>query len=311
MYKPKYVYHGSQYRFDIVKPQQACGANTQESLMAIYAADSIEKVISFALPIRWYPDNPSGRRSFECSDGRTRIQCGTLNPEGVGYVYKLKADTFELLDDWQWVSKEACEPVEVIEINVKDYLHMVEFYKEAEEANWEVYGYRNRYECKIATLDEMNEKWDYEIAHAGEDRVNWITWKKSSIEHMQAGKSIPYYGILDGQIISEATAILDGSIAQNSEGLVDAKTAYLSAFRTIPEYQGKGYFSKLFGYMLDDLKSRGYEKVTLGVEPEETENKEIYFHYGFTEHIKNGIEVYPDGTKIDVEYYGKNLKEVL
>ena len=47
MYKPEYVYHGSQYRFDIVKPQQACGANTQESLMAIYAADSIEKVISF------------------------------------------------------------------------------------------------------------------------------------------------------------------------------------------------------------------------------------------------------------------------
>ena len=49
MYKPEYVYHGSQYRFDIVKPQQACGANTPESLMAIYAADSIEKVISFAL----------------------------------------------------------------------------------------------------------------------------------------------------------------------------------------------------------------------------------------------------------------------
>ena len=118
---------------------------------------------------------------------------------------------------------------------------------------------------------------------------------------------MPYYGILDGQIISEATAILDGTIAQNSAGLVDEKTVYLSAFRTITEYQGKGYFSKLFWFMLDDLKSRGYEKVTLGVEPAEVENKEIYFHYGFTEHIKNGVETYPDGTRIDVEYYGKIL----
>ncbi len=165
----------------------------------------------------------------------------------------------------------------------------------------------NNYICKIAYLDEMNEKWDYEIAHAEEDKDNWIIWKKSSIEHMQEGKSIPYYGLLDGQIISEATAVLDGSIAQNSDGLVDEKTAYLSAFRTIPEYQGKGYFSKLFRYMLEDLKSRGYEKVTLGVEPGETENKGIYFHYGFSEHIKNGVEVYPDGTKIDVEYYGKRI----
>lgn len=163
------------------------------------------------------------------------------------------------------------------------------------------------YVCKVASIEEMNTKWDYEIAHAGKDKSNWVIWKKSSIEHMSEGKSLPYYGILDGKIISEATAILDGSIAQNSDGLVDEKTAYLSAFRTIPEYQGKGYFSKLFQFMLSDLKSRGYEKVTLGVEPEETKNKEIYFHYGFTEHIKNGMETYPDGTTIDVEYYGKQL----
>ena len=59
--------------------------------------------------------------------------------------------------------------------------------------------------------------------------------------------------------------------------------------------------------MLNDLKDRGYEKATLGVEPEHPENKEIYFHFGFTEHIKDGIEIEPDGTQVDVEYYGKKL----
>ena len=48
------------------------------------------------------------------------------------------------------------------------------------------------------------------------------------------------------------------------------------AFRTIEDYQGKGYFSKLFKYMIDDLKNKGYKRVTLGVEPEETKNKKRY-----------------------------------
>ncbi len=40
MPKLQYVYHGSQYFFDVVCPQQACGANAQESQKAIYAAES-------------------------------------------------------------------------------------------------------------------------------------------------------------------------------------------------------------------------------------------------------------------------------
>ncbi len=119
---------------------------------------------------------------------------------------------------------------------------------------------------------------------------------------------IPYYGLLDGKIICECTAALSPSIVLNSENLVDEKTAYLTAFRTISEYQGQGYFSKLFKFMIEDLKNRGYERVTLGVEPKEKKNKEIYFKYGFNEHIRNSKEVYPDGTEIDVEYYRKYLK---
>lgn len=37
--------------------------------MAIYAAETMDEVIPFALPIRWYPDNPSGKRAFECENG--------------------------------------------------------------------------------------------------------------------------------------------------------------------------------------------------------------------------------------------------
>lgn len=161
------------------------------------------------------------------------------------------------------------------------------------------------YICKIAAIDEMERKWNYEIKK--NKRPNWKIWKAEAIERVRNGQSIAYYGILNGKIICETTAVLDKGIVQNSDDLVDDKTAYLCAFRTIDKYQGKGYFSKLFKFMIDDLKSKGYEKVTLGVEPNETGNLKIYQHLGFNEFIKSARETYPDGTVIDVDYYGMNL----
>ncbi|MGI5968766.1 MAG: GNAT family N-acetyltransferase [Lachnospiraceae bacterium] len=163
------------------------------------------------------------------------------------------------------------------------------------------------YLCKIASLEEMNRKWDYEIEHNINDARNWIIWKSHFLENFKNDYIIPYYGILDGNIICEATAMLNSEAVQNSEGLVGNGVVYLSAFRTIEEYQGKGYFSKLMKFMLNDLKRRGIVRVTLGVEPAEETNKKIYAHYGFNEYIKSATEIYPDGTVIDVDYYGKNL----
>lgn len=164
----------------------------------------------------------------------------------------------------------------------------------------------DNYVCKIASLEEMNTKWNYEIEIANK-KENWIIWKMENLKNMVDNKIIPYYGILDGNIICEATANIDKSIVQNSNGLIDSNTVYLSAFRTNKEYQSKGYFSKLFKYMIKDLKQRGYKRVTLGVEPCETKNMQIYFKYGFTNFIKSDYEIYPDGTKTLVLYYGKDL----
>lgn len=163
-----------------------------------------------------------------------------------------------------------------------------------------------RYQCKIASLQEMDEKWNYEIArHPGES--NWIIWKEEAINDFRAGRSIPYYGILDGTIICEATAMLDPTFVQNGAGMMDDKTAYLCAFRTVTEFQGKGYFSKLLRFLLNDLNGRGFTKAILGVEPEEEKNKAMYRHWGFTEYIKSASEQYPDGRVIQVEYYRKQL----
>lgn len=129
--KPEYLYHGSQYLFDILKPQQANGQCGAESLLAIYAAETFREVVPFALPIRWYPDSPEGKRAFSCECGRTRLLYGSLDPGGTGYIYKVKSEFFEKIDEWQWVSTRECIPVAITEIKVRDYLHTVEFSEEA------------------------------------------------------------------------------------------------------------------------------------------------------------------------------------
>lgn len=167
----------------------------------------------------------------------------------------------------------------------------------------------DNYVCRIASLEEMHARWDYNIAAASKDRENWIIWKSENIDQFIRGLIIPYYGLLDGEVICECTAVISPEALSDPEGLVDDRTAYLSAFRTSEGYRGKGYFSRLFRFMLDDLRRRGYKNVTLGVEPQETINRQIYEHLGFTEHIKDSQDTYPDGSVISVQYYAKSLKD--
>ena len=156
------------------------------------------------------------------------------------------------------------------------------------------------YICKIASPEEMERKWDDEIARHSE-KGNWIVWKGEAIEHARTGKSIPYYGILDGDIICEATAVPDPA------GREKGRAVELCAFRTNKEYRGKGYFSKLMDFLQKDLKQRGYTEAIAGVEPGEKRNRAIYHHWGFTEHVSSGTETYPDGTVIEVDFFRKQL----
>lgn len=100
------------------------------------------------------------------------------------------------------------------------------------------------YICKIANIDEVIAKMEYEVSiHPKDNR--WKVWRDEAKKFFKDGKRICYIGILGGVVICEATAALSKNAAQNSEGLIDDHTAYLFAFRTNKEYRGKGYFSKL------------------------------------------------------------------
>jgi len=138
--KPTVLYHGSQYRFDVVKPMKANGQCETEAQTGVYAAATPEEVIPFALPFRWYPDSPEGKLSFDSDGIRSFLRYGSIDPEGKGYIYVLPSDTFELVDAWEWVSRTEVKPIEVIEIRVKDYWDTISFSEEAKEIQRKLYG---------------------------------------------------------------------------------------------------------------------------------------------------------------------------
>lgn len=176
----------------------------------------------------------------------------------------------------------------------------------------------SEYICKVAELPEIEKRMNYLIdSHPGNNV--WVVAKENAVRGFNDKSKIMYIGILDGEIICEATAYIEekafvGDI-ENTDMLLSSDGVYLSGFRTNKEFEGQGYFSKLFKFMENDLKSKGYSEMSLGVEPCEVRNMQIYFKWGFVNYIKTSIEYLPakdENSKPKeeiVNYYYKKIDE--
>lgn len=162
------------------------------------------------------------------------------------------------------------------------------------------------YKCVIGDEKLVSQKWDYEIK-IHNNSMKWIKFKEITLNNLD--NRIIYLGMIDDTIICEATAVinkLDYEVKNKSE-FVSGDAVYLCAFRTNKEYQNKGYFSRLYKFMENDLKKRGVKKLILGVEPSEVRNMMIYFKYGFVNYINSYMEKYSNGEKYLVNYYYKDI----
>ena len=148
----------------------------------------------------------------------------------------------------------------------------------------------NNYVCKVADRDELIKRWKYLVEIHPVNNI-WEKFKDNALNNFDNDNTISYVGILDGEIICELTAYIKEEAfiddIDDYDDLLNDDRCYLAAFRTNKEYQGNGYFSLLFDYVVEDLKSRGYKELSLGVSPEEVRNMEIYFHLGFRDYIKS------------------------
>lgn len=141
---------------------------------------------------------------------------------------------------------------------------------------------------------------------------------KIEMEHLWGGGSSPtltYFvnGIESGNIEfwtieNEVDNSLLGElyIFWNSEDKDEAdgkERAYLCAFRINKEFQGRGFGKLLMQRVLSRIKERGFSKVTIGVDNNDTERlKNMYKAWGFSELVKM--------QSIDYHYIDKSNKPV-
>lgn len=118
------LWHGSPVKVDKLIPNQAVDVGFEEGCkLAVYATSNRNMAICFALGC--VADEKDATRTMMPEFGDKMVFEGCHpNYGGKGYLYKLDGTGFEHAIGSQWICTEEVIPLEVIEINVDDYLEM-------------------------------------------------------------------------------------------------------------------------------------------------------------------------------------------
>lgn len=136
-----YLFHGSNHKFTVVKPHQATDESTADehhNMKGVYATDTPELAVAAGLLSRkdlhkdytssWNKKSDDGVLESLDIDGDDNT---VLRP---GYIYVVPADAFEKhtgsnnRDDFELVSTEAVDPIDIVAVNpnILDYIPEVE-----------------------------------------------------------------------------------------------------------------------------------------------------------------------------------------
>lgn len=129
MDKPRYLYHGSRTLVTELVPRPAHGVGpAKEQLCAVYASHIADFAAAFALPL--IPNENGGyawKMDFDPAQPEVIVLAGSLDLSGTGYLYRVPSDTFEPIDDLQWVSYDPVQPVDYVVIDPAEYAHWVRY----------------------------------------------------------------------------------------------------------------------------------------------------------------------------------------
>ena len=125
-----FLWHGSPVKVDKLIPNQACDVAFEEGCrLAVYATSNRNMAICFAMGC--VENDPPGDKEPtrtmmpEYGDKMVFEGCHP-NYGGKGYLYKLDAKGFVHAMGSQWTCFEEVTPLEVIEINVDDFMDLCE-----------------------------------------------------------------------------------------------------------------------------------------------------------------------------------------
>jgi hypothetical protein len=130
MDKPKYLYHGSSKRLEILSPHQAEDfLNPAGSQYGVWATSNRDVALAFALGAA--PDETGGVTRIMQPQDLNPVKMvyvqGHPNFGGKGYLYTVSSNRFEHVAGEVWICREPVIPLETLEIHVDDYLHLFRY----------------------------------------------------------------------------------------------------------------------------------------------------------------------------------------
>ena len=163
-------------------------------------------------------------------------------------------------------------------------------------------------EVRIATIEEIEKWWDKKIAKAPTDFA-YKTWKDIFVTGNKIEERKTFFAFDEGKYVGQGTLLLES----DDEVLAGNGRAEIIKLEILPKYRGKGIAGVIYREIEKYAKSHKIKMLTIGVEPCEVRNMQIYFHWGFVNFLQCITETYPPkvegekGETITVLCYSKKI----
>lgn len=156
-----------------------------------------------------------------------------------------------------------------------------------------------------ATPEILETLWNDNIKLHKDEKERWMRWKKIYIDENEKNLATTFAICKDGYPIGEGTLLWNKechAIKERTSLASIGTICNVNALRIQKAYEGQGHISKLMKVMEEYARNLGYQKISIGVEANQTRNLAIYLHFGYQEliHVEN-----EDGEL--VLYYAKTL----
>lgn len=166
----------------------------------------------------------------------------------------------------------------------------------------------NNVEVRIASVEEIEAWWDKKIKKTPSN-LAYKKWKENFVEGNKCGDRKTFFAFDNGKYIGQGTLLLKSA----DKILTGQGRAEIIKLELLPKYRGKGISTKIYRAIEEFAKKNKIKMLTIGVEPCEIRNMQIYFHWGFTQFLQCVTETYPpkaegeEGENITVLCYGKKI----
>lgn len=163
-------------------------------------------------------------------------------------------------------------------------------------------------EIRLATIEELEAWWDEKIRKAPQNNA-YKVWKECFVLGNKNGTRKTFFVFEKGKYVGQGTLLLKSEDAMMTG---DGK-AEIIKLEINPEWRGKGIATKIYRAIESEAKRAGIDTLTIGVEPSEVKNMQIYFHWGFTNFLQITTQTYPPiekngtGETITVLCYSKKI----